>query len=157
MGKPVLQLLRFVLLVLFLGSLLAQAFVPALASEAARTFPEVGPLVVAYSIAGIVVIACCQVVLFVIWRLLSMISGGMIFTRQSLRWVDIIISSGALATAVNTGVWVHLLVVAGGGPGIILWLLVSLAGGVAFVLLMLVMRGLLELAIADRTELDGVI
>jgi hypothetical protein len=32
-----------------------------------------------------------------------------------------------------------------------------LAGGLAFVLLMIVMRGLLELAIADRAELDEVI
>jgi len=37
------------------------------------------------------------------------------------------------------------------------YLAACLAGGLAFVLLMIVMRGLLVSAIADRTELDEVI
>ena len=85
-----------------------------------------------------------------------MISGGAIFTRRSLRLVDVITACGGVATVLNACVWTHLLVVHGGGLGIILWLAASLAGGVAFVLLMIVMRGLLESAIADRTELDEV-
>ena len=39
----------------------------------------------------------------------------------------------------------------------IYYLAASVAGGLAFVLLMAVMRGLLVSAIADRTEIDGVI
>ena len=74
-----------------------------------------------------------------------------------MRWVDVITACGAVATVLNAGVLIHLLVVPGGGPGIILWLVASLASGVTFVLLMIVMRGLLEAAIADRTELDEVI
>ena len=157
MSKFVIRLLRVALVILLLGSGLAQVLVPVFASEAARTFPEVGYLVVPYSVAGIVVIACGQVALLAVWRLLSMISGGAIFTRRSLRSVDVITACGAVATALNAGVWTHLLIVHGGGPGIILWLAASLAGGFAFVLLMIVMRGLLESAIADRTELDEVI
>jgi Protein of unknown function (DUF2975) len=157
MSKLVIRLLRVALVVLLLGSVLGQVLVPVFASEAARIFPDVGYLVIPYSAAGILVIACGQVALLVVWRLLSMISGRVIFTRRSLRWVDVITACGAVATVLNAGVWIHLLVVAGGGPGIILWLVASLACGVAFVLLMIVMRGLLEAAIADRTELDGVI
>ena len=157
MSKFVIRLLRVALVILLLGSGIAQVLVPVFASEAARTFPEVGYLVVPYSVAGIVVIACGQVALLAVWRLLSMISGGVIFTRRSLRSVDVITACGAVATALNAGVWTHLLIVHGGGPGIILWLAASLAGGFAFVLLMIVMRGLLESAIADRTELDEVI
>jgi hypothetical protein len=53
---------------------------------------------------------------------------------------------------------IHLLAFVGvGGPGAVLGLAACLAGGLAFVLLMVVMRGLLESAIADRTELDEVI
>ena len=53
---------------------------------------------------------------------------------------------------------IHLLFVVGvGGPGVVLGLAACLVGGLAFVLLMVVMRGLLESAIADRTELDEVI
>jgi len=157
MDRLVIRLLRLSLVVLLFGSVLAQLLVPVTASGAARTFPEVGYLVVPYSVAGILVIACGQVALLVVWRLLSMISGGVIFTRRALRWVDAITICGAVATILNAGVWIHLLTVHGGGPGIILWLVAGTACGMAFVLLMVVMRGLLEAAIADRTELDAVI
>lgn len=157
MDRFAVRLLRVSLVVLLLGSVLGQVLVPVAAAGAARTFPEVGYLVVPYSVAGILVIACGQVALLVVWRLLSMISGGVIFTRRALRWVDVIIICGAVATMLNAGVWIHLLAVHGGGPGIILWLVASTAIGTAFVLLVLVMRGLLASAIADRTELDEVI
>jgi Protein of unknown function (DUF2975) len=157
MRKPVIRPLRVALAVLLLGSVLAQVLVPALASAAARNFPEVTYLVALYSAAGIAVIACGQVALLVVWRLLSMVTGGVIFTRPALRSVDVITGCAAVATVLNAAVSIHLLVVHGGGPGIIAWLAASLAGGVAFVLLMVVMRGLLEMAIADRTELDNVI
>src|SRR3990172_5366811 len=80
MSKIVIRLLRVALAILLLGSVLAQVLVPAFASEAAKTFPEVGYLVVPYSVAGILVIACGQVALLVVWRLLSMIIGGVLFT-----------------------------------------------------------------------------
>ncbi len=86
--------------------MLAQLLVPVSASGAATTFPEVGYLVVPYSVAG---------------------------------------------------VRIHLLAVHGGGPGIIHWLVASTAYVMAFVLIMIVMRGLLDAAIADHTELDEVI
>ena len=157
MNRRVITLLRVSLVVLLLGSVLAQLLVPAAAAGAASTFPEVGYLVVPYSVAGILVIACVQVALLVVWQLLSMIGGGVIFTRRALRWVDAITLCGAVATILNAVVWVHLLSVHGGGPGIILWLVASTACGMTFVLLMVVMRGLLEAAITDRTELDEVI
>ena len=157
MDKLVIQLLRVALLILLLGSVLGQVLVPLAASQAATTFPEVEYLVVPYSVAGILVIACGQVALLAIWRLLSLVNGGVIFTRRALRWVDVITACAAIGTVLNAVVCIHLLRVHGGGPGIFLWLAASLAGGVAFVLLMIVMRGLLESAIANRTELDEVI
>ena len=157
MDRLAIRLLRVSLIVLLLGSVLAQLLVPVVASGAAETFPEVEYLVIPYAVAGILVIVCGQVALLVVWRLLSMISGGVIFTRHALRWVDVITICGAVATVLNAGVWIHLLTVHGGGPGIILWLIASTACGMAFVLLMIVMRGLLEAAIADRTELAEVI
>ena len=157
MNTFVIRLLRVALVILLLGSVLGQVLVPVVASQAAMTFPEVGYLVVPYSVAGILVIACGQLALLVVWRLLSMIEGQVIFTRRSLRLVDVITVCGAVATVLNAAVWIHLLAVHGGGPGVLLWLVASIAGGVAFVLLMIVMRGLLEAAITDRAELDEVI
>ena len=151
------RLLRVALVVLLLGTVLAQALVPVIASEAGTTFPEVAYLVVPYSVAGILVIACGQVALLVVWRLLSLVNGGVIFTRRALRWVDVITACGAVATVLSAGVMIHLLFFVGVGGPLMYWLGACVAGGLAFVLLMVVMRGLLESAIADRTELDEVI
>lgn len=152
------RLLRVPLVVLLLGTVLAQVLLPVFASEEGRIFPEVASLVVPYSVAGILFIGCGQVALLAVWRLLSMVNGGVIFTRRALHWVDVITACGAVATVLSTGVWIHMLgFVPGGGGPMIYYLGGCLAGGLAFVLLMVVMRGLLKSAIADRTELDEVI
>ena len=52
---------------------------------------------------------------------------------------------------------IHLLVTHGGGPGVSLMQAASLFGGVAFVLLIVVMRSLLVVATADRAELEQLI
>lgn len=157
MSKLAIRLLRVALVVLLLGSVFGQVLVPLVASQAAKTFPEVEYLVVPYSVAGILVIACGQLVLLVVWRLLSMVGGGVIFTHRAVRWVDVITVCGAVATVLCAGVMTHLLAVHGGGPGVILGLVATVTCGVTFVLLMIVMRGLLEAATTDRVELDGVI
>jgi hypothetical protein len=152
------RLLRVVLVVLLFGTVLAQVLLPVFASEEGRIFPEVAYLVVPYSVAAILFIGCGQVALLVVWRLLSMVDGGVIFTRRALRWVDVITACGAVATALSAGVMIHMLgFVPGGGGPMIYYLGACVVGGLAFLLLMVVMRGLLASAIADRTELDEVI
>ena len=152
------RLLRVALVVLLLGSVLAQVLVPVYAYEAGTTFPEVAYLVAPYSVAAILFIACGQVALLVVWRLLSLVNGGVVFTCRALRWVDVITACGAVATVLSAGVMIHMLgfVPGGGGPRVYL-LAGCVAAVLAFVLLMVVMRGLLVSAIADRTELDEVI
>ena len=158
MNRLVIGLLRGALVALLLGTILAQVLVPVLASDTGRRFSEVAHLVVPYSVTGILVIACSQVALLAVWRLLSLVNGGVIFTRRALRWVDVITACAALATVLCAGTMSHLLFIVGlGGPGVLLGLAASLSGGLAFVLLMVVMRGLLESAIADRAELEEVI
>jgi hypothetical protein len=157
MHTLVIQLLRVTLVVLLVGTVLAQVLVPAFASQEATIFPEVAYLAGPYSVVLIVVIACVQLALLVVWRLLSLVNGGVIFTRRALRWVDVITACAVVATVLSAGVMIHLLFFVGAGGPLILWLPACLAGGPAFVLLMVVMRGLLESAIADRTELDEVI
>jgi hypothetical protein len=157
MHKIARQLLPVALVVLLLGSVLAQVLLPVFASEEGRIFPELAYLVVPYSVACILAIAFGQVALLVVWRLVSMVNGGVIFTRRALRWVDVITVCAAVATLLSAGPMIHLLFFVGVGGPLILWLAACLAGGLAFVLLMVVMRGLLESAIADRTELDETI
>src|SRR5664280_1738362 len=158
MNKLVSRLLRVALVVLLLGTVLAQVLLPVFGSEEATIFPEAAYLVVPYSVAGILAIGCGQVALLVVWRLLSMVDGGVIFTRRALRWVDVITACAAVATVLSAGVLIHMLgFVPGGGPMVYYYLAACVAGGLAFALLMVVMRGLLVSAIADRTELDETI
>jgi hypothetical protein len=152
------RLLRVALVVLLLGSVLAQVLVPVYASQVGTTFPEVAYLVVPYSVAAILFIGCGQVALLVVWRLLSLVDGETIFTRHAVRWVDVIVACAAAATILTAGVLIHMLgFVPGGGGPMSYYLVACITGGLAFVLLMIVMRGLLVSAIADRAELDEVI
>ena len=151
------RLLRVALVVLLLGTALAQALLPVFASEEGRIFPEVAYLVVPYSAAAILFIGCGQVALLLVWRLLAMVNGGVIFTRRALRWVDVITACGAVATLLSAGVFIHLLFFVGFGGPLFYYLAACIVGGLAFVLLMVVMRGLLESAIANRAELDETI
>ncbi len=130
-----------------------------LASRFGEGSPEVAYLVVPYAMAAILFIGCGQVALLAVWRLLSMVSGGVIFTRRAVRWVNLIITSAVVATLLTTGVLVQMLFFfIPGGPGpVVFFLAAAIAAGVTIVLLMVVMRGLLVLATADRTELEGVI
>jgi hypothetical protein len=158
MNKLASRLLRVALVVPLLGTVLVQIGLPMLASEEGRIFPEVAYLVVPYSVAAILFIGCGQVALLAVWRLLSMVDGGVIFTRRALGWVDVITACAAVATVLSAGVLIHMLsFVPGGGGPMIYFVAACVAGGLAFVLLMVVMRGLLVSAIADRTELDEVI
>lgn len=158
MNTLAIRLLRVALVVLLLGSVLAQVLVPVYASEVGTRFLEVAYLVVPYSVAAILFIGCGQVALLVVWRLLSLVDGGVIFTRRAVRWVDVIMACAAVATALSAGVLVHMLgFVPGGGGPMIYYLAASITAGLAFVLLMVVMRGLLLSAVADRAELDEVI
>lgn len=151
------RLLRVALVVLLLGTVLGQVLVRVFASQEATMFPEVAYLEVPYSVAAILFIGCGQVALLVVWRLLSLVDGGVIFTRRAVRWVNVIVACAAVATILSAGVLVHMLgFVPGGGPTIY-FVAASVMGALALVLLMIVMRGLLESAIADRTELDAVI
>ena len=158
MTRLAIRLLRVALVVLLLGSVLAQVLVPVYASEVGTRFLEVAYLVVPYSVAAILFIGCGQVALLVVWRLLSLVDGGVIFSRAAVRWVDVILACAAVATVLSAGVLVHMLgFVPGGGGPMIYYLAASITAGLAFVLLMVVMRGLLLSAVADRAELDEVI
>lgn len=150
--------LRAVLIVLMAGTLLSQALLPGLAHELGGPYEETAHLVVPYAVVGIVVIACVQVALVMVWRLLSLIADDTIFTERALPWVDAITVCGAAAASLTAAVAFHLLVIIGvGGPAFLFLLAASVVGGVAFLLLMAHMRNLLRAAITQRVELDQVI
>lgn len=158
MNTFVRDLLYVCLLLLALGTLLAQVLVPLYARDTAMIYPEVEHLVVPYSIAGIAAIVCAQVALACVWRLLIMVAGGRIFTRDALRWVSAIIAAAGVAALICAATFWHMgWVERIGGPMVAIGLASSVVGGAAFMLLMTVMRSLLDAAIVDRDELAEVI
>lgn len=97
-------------------------------------------------------------ILLAIWRLVSLVDRATIFTPRAMRWVSLITGCGVVAVVLCAAVLIHMLaVVPGGGGPMIYYLGAGIVAGLAFVLLMIIMRGLLASAIADRAELDEVI
>ena len=83
---------------------------------------------------------------------------AVIFTRQAVRWVDVIVACAAVATVLSAVVLIHMLrFVPGGGGPMVYYLVACITACLASLLLMVVMRGLLLSAVAARAELDEVI
>ena len=102
--KASLAALFVALALLLFGSLLGQFMVPLLATETARSAPEVEHLVWPYSIAAIAGILCFQVAVVMVWRLAHMTLDGTVFTAAALRPATIFIWSCIVATVLCIGV-----------------------------------------------------
>lgn len=158
MNRLVVLSLRVTLILLALGAFLAQALIPLIAADAGKKLPELAHLVIPYSIAAILAILCFQVALLAVWFLLSMVARDRIFTDPARRWIDVIVVCAAAATALGCSVCLHLVFVEqNGGPGAVFGFAVCAVIGVTAVSMMVVVRGLLGTATADRHELIGVI
>ncbi|PJJ63279.1 DUF2975 domain-containing protein [Compostimonas suwonensis] len=159
MNRLAVLALRVLLVILFLGTLLTQAwYIPQFAANAAQAVPELAYLAVPYTIVCIVIVACVQAVFVAMWALLSMVRRGAIFTGRAFRWVDLIIVAGIVATLLTFAIEFHLLGIVDVGPPV---LGVAMTGvviaGAAFVSLMVVMRNLLRAATALQDELAEVV
>lgn len=160
MSRAASYVLRIPLALLFLLGLLVQVlFLPLAATALAHDHPELDWLVIPYVIIGVVTVLCGQVVVVAIWALLGMAEGDQIFRQPALRWVNLIIGSGAVATVCVLAIALHLFLVVGqGAPPVAAYgLVVLITAGMGFVLLMVVMRGLLAAATTMRGELDGLV
>lgn len=154
MSKLLIRTLRALLVLLALGALGAQTVIVFVVATHPET--DLADRAVAYSVLGVAAIACVEIAFVAIWVLLSMVRRGAIFDDRAFRWVDVITVAGLVAAVLVAALCAHVgeiddapgLVLIGGGIGI---------GGVAFALLMVVMRGLLRSATVLRRELDEVV
>ncbi|MFE5238963.1 MULTISPECIES: DUF2975 domain-containing protein [unclassified Streptomyces] len=161
MGKLTVRALRAVLVVVLTGTVFVQAsMVWALATD-----PEQGPLpLTPLRLVTILGMVTAQVALVCVWRLVTMVRRGTVFSHAAFRYVDIVI--GAITAA--SLLWFTVTALNAPGqredPGVT----VIMGGvGVAILgvaLLVLVMRTLLAQAVARdveasrmRAELDEVI
>ena len=151
MGKLTVQALRAVLMVVLAGTVFVQAGrVWALVSG---TDPEDGSLpLTALRVIAILGMVSVQVALICVWRLVTMVRRGTVFSHAAFRYVDVMI--GAIVAAAL--VWFAVTIVNAPGqrddPGVT----VIMAGiGVAILgvaLIVLVLRMLLAQAVARDVE-----
>lgn len=147
-------LLRGILTLGLLACLAAQVFIPTglFLGDAAAPVPAK----IALSIFVVLGLACVQVAIVAIWRLVSLVRQNTVFSPASFRWVDTVI-----AAIVTASVFVPLAgyVVAevDDAPGLILvsGILALLIAGVG--LIVYVQRMLLVQATGFSTELEAVI
>ena len=163
MGKLAVRGLRAVLVVVLTGSVLVQALM--VWTLVSGNDPENGSLpLTALRVITIVGLGTAQVTMACVWRLVTMVRRGTVFSPAAFRYVDVII--GAIVAAAL--VWFTVTAVNAPGqradPGVTL-----IMGGIGVAILgvaliVLVLRTLLAQAVARdveaaqmQAELDGVI
>ena len=163
MGKLTILALRVVIAMVLAGSLFVQVWmVPLFSADLVEAGAPDGPRI-ALLVIVVLGILCVQVVAVCVWRLLTMVRRGTVFSHAAFRFVDVIFGAVSIAAVLMFGIAV---ILAPGdiAPGVVLLICGAslMIGGVA--LLVLVMRALLAQAVERdveaarlRSELDEVI
>lgn len=163
MGKLSVVALRVVLALVIAGSLFVQLrLVPLLSVDLAEAGAPPGSLIAALVIV-VLGILCIEITAACVWRLLTMVRRGTVFSPGAFRYVDIIFGAMAAGSLLVFGI-AALLAPGDIAPGVVLLVCGAalLVAGVA--LIVLVLRTLLAQAVARdaeattlRSELDEVI
>ncbi|QGV82290.1 DUF2975 domain-containing protein [Streptomyces ficellus] len=162
MQPLLIAVLRAGIAVAILGGLFGQfVVIPTAAADEADRFPAYAPFTAPYVAVAIVGVVCVQVALVALWRLLTMVQRGSIFTPGAFRWVDTIIGSSLAATLLALGVSGHLALADIPSPddgmdvlGALAAALVAVGVGASFAMLMVIARGLLRKATALQTRVS---
>jgi Protein of unknown function (DUF2975) len=155
MNRIAIRVLRVLLALLALGAVCLQVvFVVLIGNRVAESRAEVLPI--SNSLLAIAAVACMEIILIALWVLLSMVQHEAIFGERAFRWVDAIAAAG-LAGAFVVAVVCGINGDADDAPGLVLIGGGAAVSGIAFALLMVVMRGLLRTATDFRHELDEVV
>ncbi len=158
MQRPTILGAKVILALALAISLLTQVlFIPLMAAEAVREFPEVAYLKWPGIIGCVAIVACVQLAMLSVWRLLSMVQASRIFQPSAFGPVNLIIAC-FLAVAVLCGIAFGILSLARAmPPGVLVLLILGALSGIGLALLMVVMRALLRQASLMEHDLAGVI
>jgi hypothetical protein len=145
--------LRVVLAMVLAGSVFVQVvMVPLLAIDLDDLDPDYAYLRTPLLIIVVLGIVTIQVVLVCVWRLVTMVRRGTVFSDAAFRYVDVVIGAVATASLLTFALGVLLAPGEAVAPGVVL--LIGGAGvlvaGIA--LIVLVMRMLLAQAVARDAE-----
>ncbi|HYJ60349.1 MAG TPA: DUF2975 domain-containing protein [Actinomycetota bacterium] len=153
MGQLTVLALRIVLAMVLAGSLFVQAvMVPLLAIDLGGLDPDLADLRTPLLVIAVLGIVTIQVVVICVWRLVTMVRRGTVFSHAAFRYVDVVIGAVAAASLLTFGLGVTLAPGEAAAPGVVL--LIGGAGvlvaGIA--LIVLVLRMLLAQAVARDAE-----
>jgi hypothetical protein len=149
--------LRVLLVLLFAGLVMGQFFsMPGQFAYMAQEEPDLAHLRWPLTIFAGLEIACVQVVVVCIWRLLTLVRADRIFSQEAFRWVDVILGAMVAAWLLLAAATAYFLSKAD-DPGTPILLLGMLLSGGVLILLMGVMRALLRQATTLRTDMEAVI
>jgi hypothetical protein len=150
--------LRAVLAMTLAGSVFVQAvMVPLMAIDLEEADPNVAHLQIPFAVILVLIIGTAQVTAVCIWRLVTMVRAGTVFSEAAFRYVDVMIGAAAAAALLTFALGFVLAPGDAVAPGVVL-----LVGGAGIVaagigLIVLVLRTLLAQATELRAELDEVI
>lgn len=148
-------LLRIAVVMLALGSILAQIFItPLVARTFAAAYTEVAHLEIPYTIAVIVALAGFELALLAVWRILSLIKRGATSTGTPMLWVNFMTICILFTAATLIGIIMRATFIANiGTPAMLFGLLVSIAFGASAIFLRTaVKRGLLTRIFQGNSE-----
>ncbi|MFI9822648.1 DUF2975 domain-containing protein [Streptomyces sp. NPDC052013] len=153
MGKLTVLALRAVIVVLLAGSVFVQAvMVPLLASDLDGLDADVAHLAAPVLVIVVLGVLTAQTVLVCVWRLVTMVRRGTVFSHAAFRYVHIVIGAFVAAALLVFALGVVLAPGEAVAPGVVL-----LVGGVGLAVLgialvVLVLRMLLAQAVAREAE-----
>ncbi|MEV5432687.1 DUF2975 domain-containing protein [Streptomyces sp. NPDC052701] len=153
MGKLTVLALRAVLVVLLAGSVFVQAvMVPLLAADLEGLRSAYAYLRTPLLVIAVLAVVTVQVVLVCVWRLVTMVRRGTVFSHGAFRYVDVITGAFVAAALLVFALGVVLAPGEAVAPGVVL-----LLGGVGLAvlgvaLIVLVLRMLLAQAVARDVE-----
>ncbi|MGC5076178.1 DUF2975 domain-containing protein [Agrococcus sp. DT81.2] len=132
-------------------------FIPLAAWEVVSELPAAAPLQLPGIVGCVAIVACVQVTLLALWRLLSLLAHDRIFDASAFRPVTAIIASAVAAAALFAAALVILASANAMPPSVGALLVVGMltSGGIALVVI--VMRELLRKATALEHELAAVV
>ncbi|QCB94821.1 DUF2975 domain-containing protein [Cellulomonas shaoxiangyii] len=164
-GRVAVLASRAVIVVVLGGTLVLQLYMlPSLLADVREEEGALELLRLPVLALTILMVACVQVALVCVWRLLTMVRRDTVFSPAAFRWLDVV--TGAAVVECLLFLLLGALLAPGEAvpPGVVLMLGVVGAGFLGIALLVLLMRSLLAKAVALdttattlRAELDEVI
>lgn len=165
MGKLTVLALRVVLGMLLAGSVFVQAvMVPLLASDLEGLRPEYSYVRTPLLVIVFLGVVTGQVVVVCVWRLVTMVRRGTVFSHGAFRYVHIVIGAIVAAALLVFALAVLLAPGEAVAPGVVLLICGASVAVMGVALIVLVLRMLLAQAVARdveatqmQAELEGVI